>query len=269
MARVAERGFRARRGLDAAAEIDAPHGLVAHHLFGAAFGDAFADIHGDHAVDQAGDALHVVIDQQHGAAVVAQFADEIGEGRGFRRGQAGERLVDQQHLRIARDRLGDFDLAQVGERQRGRAPVEHGAQADARGDGAGALVGLRVGEQPGELVGQQRELDVFQHGLAMQRTRMLKHDAGAHARDPVRRPAGDLDAVDAHRAGIGAFDAHDQLHHRRFAGAVGADQAQNLAGARRQSVISFTATRPPKRLVRPVTSRWARSGMLMRRPWCA
>src|ERR1700729_866426 len=36
---VAERGFRARRGLDAAAEIDAAHGVVAHHLVGTAFGD--------------------------------------------------------------------------------------------------------------------------------------------------------------------------------------------------------------------------------------
>ena len=85
MARIAERGFRARRGLDAAAEIDAPHRLVAHHLVGGAFGDALADIHGEHAVDQAGDALDVVIDQQHGAAVVAQLADQIGERRGLRR----------------------------------------------------------------------------------------------------------------------------------------------------------------------------------------
>ena len=69
-------------------------------------------------------------------------------------GEAGERLVDQQHLRIARDRLGDLDLAQIGERQSGRAPVEHGAQADALGDGAGARIGLRIGEQPRELVGQ-------------------------------------------------------------------------------------------------------------------
>ena len=171
-----------------------------------------------------------MIDQKHGAAVVAQLADEVGEGCRLRRGEAGKRLVDQQHLRIARDRLGDLDLAQIGERQGGRAAVEHAAEADARGDGARVLVDMGIGEQPRELVGQQRELDVFQHGLAVQRARMLEHDAGAHARDLVRRPAGDLDAVDAHRAGIGALDAHDQLHHGRFAGAVRADQAQNFAG---------------------------------------
>ena len=53
VARIAERGFRPRRGLDAAAEIDPPHGLVAHHLFGGALGDALADIHRDDAVDEA------------------------------------------------------------------------------------------------------------------------------------------------------------------------------------------------------------------------
>ena len=56
---------------------------------------------------------------------------------------------------------------------------------DAGRDGAGARVGLRVREQTGELVGQQRELDVFQYRLAVQRARVLKHDAGAHARDTV------------------------------------------------------------------------------------
>jgi hypothetical protein len=68
-----------------------------------------------------------VIDQQHRTAVVAQFADQIGERRGFLRSQPGERLVDQQHLGIARDRFCNLDLAQIGERQRRRAAVEHGA----------------------------------------------------------------------------------------------------------------------------------------------
>ena len=182
---VAERGLRPRRGLDAAAEIDAADFLVAHHLFGRAFGDALADIHGDDPVDEAGDAFDVVVDEEHGAAVVAQFADQIGKRFGLLRGQAGERLVDQQHLRIARDRLGDFDLAQIGERQRRRPAVEHGVQADPLGDGAGAGFGLRIDEQPGKLVGQQRELDVLQHRLPVQRAGMLEHDAGAEPRDLV------------------------------------------------------------------------------------
>ena len=142
-----------RAAVGAAAQINPPHGFVAHHLVGGAFGDAFAHVHGNNAVHQPCDALDVVIDQQHRSAVVAQFANEIGKGRGLLRRQASKGLVDQQDLRIARDRLGDLDLAQVGERQRSRAPVEHGAQADAGGDGVRAIVGLRVREEPRELVG--------------------------------------------------------------------------------------------------------------------
>src|ERR1700722_10681748 len=59
---------------------------------------------------------------------------------------------------------------------------------------------------------------------------MLKYDACAHARDLVRWPARDVDAADAHGTGIGPLDAHDELHHRRFAGAVRADQTQDFAG---------------------------------------
>ena len=183
--------------------------------------------------------------------------------------QAGERLVDQQDLRITRNRFGDLDLAQVSEGKGAGAPVEHAAQADARGNGARPLVGLRVGDEPHELVGQQRELDVFQHGLAMQRTRMLEHNAGAHARDPVRGPAGDLDAVDAHRSGIGAFDAHDQLHDRRFAGAVRADQAENLAGldGKRHPLHGNQAA---EALGEADTCRWAPGSVILTRlPWFA
>ena len=84
---------------------------------------------------------------QHRSAVVAHFGDQLGEGRGLARGQARERLVDQHHLGIAGDRLGDLDLAQVGERQRRGAPVEHRGQADALGDRARPRVGRGVGEE--------------------------------------------------------------------------------------------------------------------------
>ena len=172
-----------------------------------------------------------MIDQKHGAAVVAQLANEVAERSRLGRGEAGERLVDQKHLRIARDRFGDLDFAEVGKRQSGRTAVEHAAQADARRDSARAFIGLRISQQSSELVRKERKLDVLQYRLAMQRPRMLKHDARAHSRDFVRRPAGDIDAVDAHRTRIRALDPHDQLHHRGFAGAVRADEAQNFAGA--------------------------------------
>src|SRR6185312_13424800 len=86
---------------DLAAEIDTANGLVAHHLVGAALGDALANIHGEHAIDQRRHALDVVIDEQHGAALGAEAADELGEDRDLAAGEAGERLVHQHDARIA------------------------------------------------------------------------------------------------------------------------------------------------------------------------
>src|SRR5580704_11239086 len=58
---------------------------------------------------------------------------------------------------------------------------------------------------------------------------MLEHHPGAKPCDPVRWPARDLDTANAHRAGVGPFDAHDELHHGRFAGTVRTDQAEDLS----------------------------------------
>ena len=58
---VFEAGLRARRGPDRAAKVDAAHGFVAHDIIGAAGNDFLAEVHGEHAVDQRGDALDVMI----------------------------------------------------------------------------------------------------------------------------------------------------------------------------------------------------------------
>ena len=49
-------------------------------------------------------------------------------------------------------------------------------------------------------------------------------------RDLVRRHVGDVAAVEFDLAGAGAGLAEDRHHQRRFAGAVGADQRDDLAG---------------------------------------
>jgi len=95
--------------------------------------------------------------------------------------------------------------------------VHHRAKLDALGDFTGPAVDMRIGGKLAERVGQKRELDVLEHGLPMQRARVLKHDPHTRAGNPVRRPAGHFGAIDLHRAGIRALDAHDQFHHGRLA----------------------------------------------------
>src|ERR1700720_651628 len=59
---------------------------------------------------------------------------------------------------------------------------------------------------------------------------MLEHHAKAFARDLVRRQASDALALEDDVARCRALDPHDRFHRGRFAGAVRADQAENLAG---------------------------------------
>ena len=93
----------------------------------------------------------------------------------------------------------------------------------------------------------------------------------AAARDRVRRPAGDVLAVEADAAGAGLQLARQEVDERGLAGAVRADDAVHLVGREARGVTSSTATSPPKRRVRPSTasvlaelrplrSRGARSG---------
>ena len=110
------------------------------------------------------------------------------------------------------------------------------------------LLDTRRGGEPQQRIGQQRELDVLEHGLAVQGAGMLEHDADALPRDAVRGPARDVHAVEHDLAGIGSLDAHDQLHDGGLARSVRPDQAENFPG-RIWKLMSFTATSPPKRLL--------------------
>src|ERR1700738_5131845 len=66
---------------------------------------------------------------------------------------------------------------------------------------------------------------------------MLKHHAETLARDLVRGQAGDVFALEDDIACRRAFDAHDRLHRGRLAGAVRADQTENLAGAHLEAQV--------------------------------
>ena len=143
--RVGKRGFRPLGRGQRAAEIDPPHRLVVHHRLRLSFRDALADIHGEHAVGERGDALDVVVDDQHRPPVAPHLGDQLGENSRLARGEPGEGLVDQHDLGLARDRLGKLDAPEIRERQRRGQAVENAAQADPLGDFARAPVDGGIG----------------------------------------------------------------------------------------------------------------------------
>ena len=90
--------------------------------------------------------------------------------------------------------------------------------------------------QPGRAIGLAAvggvgaHLQVFHHGHAREDPPALGRLRDAQPRDLVRRHVGDVAAVEQDLARAGARPAEDRHHQRRLAGAVGADQRDDLAG---------------------------------------
>ena len=154
-------------------------------------------------------------------------------------GQARGRLVEDHEARIEAQRLGDLDHLLLGERQarhrrrrrEGRAqPVEIGLHGGAQLFGVDELEEAALSRLAADVdVGADVEI-VEEIELLMD-----EGDARAHRAANGQRRIGR--AIDLDGAAVGRDDAAEDLHQGRFAGAVLADEADDLAGANLQAEI--------------------------------
>ena len=79
----------------------------------------------------------------------------------------------------------------------------------------------------GSLRHLQRERDIAFDGHMREQRVALEHHPH---RPPLRRPAGEVLAVQQHAAAIGEVEAGDHAQQRRLAAARGAEQGEKLAG---------------------------------------
>jgi len=77
--------------------------------------------------------------------------------------------------------------------------------------------------------GVSTHLEVFRHAHAREDAAALRRLCDAQMRDPVGWHLGDVAAPEQDLAGAGARLAEDRHHQRRLAGAIGADQGDDLA----------------------------------------
>ncbi len=83
-----------------------------------------AEIERDHVVGDRHHQSHVMFDQQHGhVALVANAADQVAEHVDFLVVEAAGGFVEQQDLRIGRQRARQFDALLRAERQAGNRDV--------------------------------------------------------------------------------------------------------------------------------------------------
>ena len=95
---------------------------------------------------------------------------------------------------------------------------------------------------------------VFQNAQAGQRLHDLVRAGDAVARDDVRRLAGDIGAVELDAAGIGGDDPVDQIEDGRLCRRRSGRSGREALRRRPSRLRSPTASTPPKRLLKSVTS---------------
>ncbi len=176
--------------------------------------------------------LELVADEEDRLAGRLQLADDAVELLHLLVGERGGRLVHDDDLGVhgkgARD--GDQMLARDGEIAEARRRIE--VDLELVEDRLGARVHRLPVEQPEAAGERMAEEDVLGDGELVEEHRLLvgRRDA-AHEGD---LGVADLDGRAVHQdlAGIGRVDAGEDLHQRRLAGAVLADERGD--GARRR-----------------------------------
>jgi hypothetical protein len=179
--------------------------------------DAVAGLH---------DERHVVVDQEHARAVVLRDrADERGEVRHLRLDEPRRGLVEEHDGRLRRAPPRDAEAALVPVRERRRRRGGVAVEAEACEERVRPLRRLAAaGPDP-----ERGDLDVLAHAEAAERVAVLERAREAAPPAAVRRPGGHVLAVELDRPGVGAVEAAEHVDERRLAGAVRADQPDDLA----------------------------------------
>ena len=184
------------------------------------------------------DEMHVVLDHDH-RMIARDFAQEIGGRRGLAVGHAGDRLVHQEELRVLRQQHADLEPLLLPMRQRSGDARPMVGEPGRGENGVDRLQRLRVlAPEQGRAhaarrLGRQQEIVLDR--MVFEHRRLLEFAADSERRDLGFVELGQIvAAVEHHLAFVGAGLAGDDVHHRRLAGAVGADDRAHLARQKHQ-----------------------------------
>jgi hypothetical protein len=174
-----------------------------------------------------------VADEQHTAPVGDKAADHLEELVGLAAGDGGGRLVQQQHLGIEVERLGDLDELDLRRGERGDRPV--GVEVEVEQVEAAPGLGAEAAPVDDPSARRHRlQHDVLPDGERGDDVALLVDDADADLAGRVRRGDGDLVPVEQEASAVGLLDAGEDLDERALARAVLAQQRVHRAGAHPQ-----------------------------------
>src|SRR2546423_1917154 len=111
-------------------EIHVVHAYVATHVRRGAVGDNATLVQHGHAIREAEDDVHVVLDDEDRERAI-EARDELGDTRGLERRHARGRLVEQEHVWTLRERDRELQLAALAVRERARGDALTAGKTDA------------------------------------------------------------------------------------------------------------------------------------------
>ena len=180
-------------------------------------GDQAPAVEHEHAVGDRADELHVVLDEQDRQPALAQVVEDVLQLPLLGRAQAGDRLVEQEHLRSLRERAGDREQAQLAERERvggvvgavARPTSVERAQRLRRGPRAPRATATAVGgclEEAGARPRVAADHGAREH-VELRRPHGLEDDREPGARAAVGRPASEVAAAEEDAPLLGPQEA--------------------------------------------------------------
>src|SRR5258708_4096183 len=222
------------------AKVDLAGFGIGHH-FGARPLDDHAPVvqHRD-AIGHVERGIHVVLDHHH-RGLARHAVDQALHLRALLARQAGERLVEQQHARLLRERHGDLDAALFSVRYFRYGPPRYALQPDAGQHLARFLV--KMGRKAAEGVPpcarkpEKRKRDVvLERVVGEERDDLVgAREAAVHA--VVGREPADLFAEQLDRPGVAREIAGEEIGERGLAGAVRPDDQPPFPGLNTQGNV--------------------------------
>src|SRR5688572_4452708 len=215
------------------------------HFGRRAFGNLLAVVEHHYAVAYVHHQAHIMLDQKHGHAVVADAADQLAEREALRRIHAGCRLVQSEELRLGGQGARDLQPALIAVREAAGGVIGARADADvveqfqgALFDGFFFLEGLAIAQDRAQHPGMGARVApdhyVLERRQVHEQADVLERAADAGGGDLVRLEAGEAAAVEAEAAAVGLVDAGEHVEQRGLARAVRADEAVDLTFANRE-----------------------------------
>src|SRR4051794_36712334 len=212
------------------------------HLLRSARGDDAPLVESDHPVGHPRDERHVVLDDEQGATgLVPDLPQQRTEGLGLALGDAARRLVEDEHGRVVGDGHRDVDDAARAGRQLADELVAERAESHQLDEVVDrprdvVLLSAQRGQAErsrGVVTNRQMPLEclreVLRDGERGEDARVLERPAEAHPRPDVGGEVGDVVTAQAYPPAGRGDEAGQHVEQGRLAGAVGADDTEDLA----------------------------------------